>query len=392
MQRSSDRIHVSHVGRLSSDNEVFEEEERKRSRGLPFDEAAYPGLLRGAILEVVQRQLATGIDTISDGEFGRLRTYPYYQRRLDGIEYRECAPGEFGATIFKTRERERFAGFYDQADRERYKAGAPSNRNMRIIASGPLRNKDTSELEGELARFRSVLDEAGAEGKDAFFPAIAPGWLDHFIFNEHYGSEEEFIYALAEIMQPEYEAITNAGFVVQIDDPGLPDAWATFVPQLTVEQYRKRSRLRVEALNHALRNVPEDRVRYHLCWGSWNGPHVDDLPFVHVVDLMLEVKAQGYSFEFGNVRHEHEWKIWKDTKLPDGKILIPGVVSHRTMSVEHPEVVADRLITFANLVGRENVMAGADCGMGIRIHHEIGWAKLEAAAAGAALASKQLWG
>ncbi len=262
---------------------------------------------------------------------------------------------------------------------------------MMIVAVDELRNKDTTVLEDELARFRSVIDEVGVQDRDAFFPVIAPGWLDHFIFNQHYKSEEEFIYALAEIMRPEYEAVAAAGFVVQIDDPGLPDAWATFVPEPPIEEYRKRSRLRVEALNHALRNIPEDRVRYHLCWGSWNGPHVDDLPFKHVVDLMLEVKAQAYSFEAGNVRHEHEWKIWRDVKLPEGKILIPGVVSHRTNSVEHPEVVADRLINFANLVGRENVMAGADCGMGIRIHHEIGWAKLEAMAAGAAEASRQLW-
>ncbi len=391
MQRSLDRIHVSHVGRVSSGNEVFEAEERKKSRGQPYDEAAYPGLLRQAIAEVVRHQVDVGIDTISDGELGRLRTYPYYQRRLDGIEYRECKPGEFGATIFKTRERERFAKFYEEADRQRYEAGAPSNRAMMIVAVDELRNKDTTVLEDELARFRSVIDEVGVQDRDAFFPVIAPGWLDHFIFNQHYKSEEEFIYALAEIMRPEYEAVAAAGFVVQIDDPGLPDAWATFVPEPPIEEYRKRSRLRVEALNHALRNIPEDRVRYHLCWGSWNGPHVDDLPFKHVVDLMLEVKAQAYSFEAGNVRHEHEWKIWRDVKLPEGKILIPGVVSHRTNSVEHPEVVADRLINFANLVGRENVMAGADCGMGIRIHHEIGWAKLEAMAAGAAEASRQLW-
>jgi len=392
MLRSDDRIHVSHAGRLSSDNEAFEAEERKKSRGQPYDEAAYPGLLRNAVADIVQRQIDVGIDAISDAELGRLRTFPYYQRRLNGIEYRACKPGEFGATIFKTRERERFASYYEDADRARYEAGAPSNRTMMIICNGPLQNKDTSVLEDELARFRAVVTEVGAQDRDAFFPVIAPGWLDHFIFNEFYKTEEEFIYALAEIMRPEYEAIAAAGFIVQIDDPGLPDAWATFIPEPPMEEYRKRSRLRVEALNHALRNIPEDRVRYHLCWGSWNGPHVDDLPFVNVVDLMLEVKAQAYSFEAANVRHEHEWKVWRDVKLPDGKILIPGVVSHRTNSVEHPEVVADRLINFANLVGRENVIAGTDCGMGIRIHHEIGWAKLEAMVEGSALASKTLWG
>lgn len=393
MQRSNDRIHVTHAGRVASFSKVFEEADKARARNLPYDEAGYPQLLRDATRGVVRRQLDIGVDAISDGELGRLRTWPYYSRRLMGIDYRECRPGEVGATIFKTRERQRFAEYYEEADRARFAAGAPSRRDMLIVCTGPLQSKGTAELQAELVRFREILGELDAGGRDAFFPVIAPGWLDHFIFDEHYHNEEAFIYALAEVMRPEYEAIVNAGFIVQIDDPGLPDAWATFIPEPPLEEYRRRSRVRIEALNHALRNVPEDRVRYHLCWGSWNGPHVDDLPFIHVVDLMLQVKAQGYSFEAANVRHEHEWKIWRDVKLPEGKILIPGVVSHRTNTVEHPEVVADRLINFANLVGRENVMAGTDCGMGGgRIHPEIGWAKLEASIAGAALASRTLWG
>ena len=393
MQRSDDRIHVTHTGRLAPTSKAFEEADRHKARSEPYDEAAYPGLLVGAIRQVVQRQLALGIDAISDGELGRLRTFPYYSRRLSGIEYRACRPGEFGATIFKTRERERFREYYEEADRARYAAGAPSRRDMMIVCNGPLTSKGTAELESELKRFREILATENAAGRDAFFPVIAPGWLDHFIFNEYYRSEEEFIHALAEVMRPEYEAIVAAGFIVQIDDPGLPDSWATFIPEPPLEDYRRRSRVRIEALNHALRGIPEDRVRYHLCWGSWNGPHVDDLPFKHVADLMLEVKAQAYSFEAGNVRHEHEWKIWREVKLPPGKILIPGVVSHRTNTVEHPEVVADRLLNFARLVGRENVMAGTDCGMGGgRIHAEIGWAKLESSIAGAALASQELWG
>ena len=393
MRRSLDRIHCSHSGRVSG-NEAFEAEDRKRSRGEPVDEAGYAARLVEAVTEVVARQIDVGIDAVSDGELGRVRTWPYYQRRLDGIEYRACAPGEFGSTIYKLRERARFAKYYEETDRARFDAGGPTRKEMRIICTAPLKNKDTSVLQDELGRFRSVIKKLKAEDRDAFFPVIAPGWLDHFIFNEYYKSEEEFIYALAEIMRPEYEAIVDAGFLVQIDDPGLTDAWATFNPAPPLEEYRKRSRLRVEALNHALRNVPEDRVRYHLCWGSWTGPHIDDLPFKDIVDVMLEVKAQAYSFEAGNVRHEHEWKIWRDLKLPEGKILIPGVVSHRTFTVEHPEVVADRLINFANLVGRENVMAGTDCGMGLRVgaFAEIGWAKLEMMVKGAELASKQLWG
>jgi len=393
MQRSSNRIHVTHAGRLASFSKEFEDADRARARSQPYDEVRYPQLLRAATRGVIERQLALGIDAISDGELGRLRTWPYYARRVSGIEYRQCRPGEVGSTIFKTRERQRFAEYYEEADRARYAAGAPSRRDMMIVCNGPLVSKGTSELQAELARFREILTSVNATGHDAFFPVIAPGWLDHFIFNEYYKSEEEFIHGLAGVMRPEYEAIVAAGFIVQIDDPGLPDTWATYIPEPPLEEYRRRSRLRVEALNAALHNVPEERVRYHLCWGSWNGPHVDDLPFRHVVDLMLQVQAQGYSFEAGNVRHEHEWKIWRDVQLPAGKILIPGVVSHRTNTIEHPEVVADRLVNFANLVGRENVMAGTDCGMGGgRIHAEIGWAKLESSIAGAALASQRLWG
>jgi len=393
MHRSDHRILVSHAGRLAPTSQSFEEADRSKSRGQPYDEAAYPRLLEDATREVIQRQIDIGVDTLSDGELGRLRTWPYYAARLAGIEHRACRPGEFGSTIFKTRERQRFKGYYEEADRARYAAGAPTNKAMMIVCTGPLLSKGTAELESELRRFRGILDTLAVGERDAFFPVIAPGWLDHFIFNEYYKSEEEFIYALAEVMRPEYEAIVKAGFIVQIDDPGLPDSWATFIPEPPLPEYRKRSRVRVEALNHALRNIPQDRVRYHMCWGSWNGPHVDDLPLKHVVDLMLEVNAQGYSFEAGNVRHEHEWKIWRDVKLPAGKILIPGVVSHRTNTIEHPEVVADRLLNFANLVGRENVIAGTDCGMGGgRIHADIGWAKLEASVAGAQLASQQLWG
>jgi 5-methyltetrahydropteroyltriglutamate--homocysteine methyltransferase len=392
MKRSDDRILVTHAGRLSSDNEEFERIEFRKSRGEEIADEIYIPMLETAIKEVIQRQVETGVDVISDGELGRRRTYAYYRHRMDGIVYRECKPGEFGATIFNTRERRRFSKYYQKADEDRYKDGAPSRRDMRMVAVDELRAKDTAMLEEELDRFRRILTELDLNDRDAFFPVISPGWLDHFIFNEHYKSEEEFIFALAEMMRPEYEKIVEKGFIVQVDAPDLPDAWATFVPEITLEDYRKRSMLRVEALNHSLRNIPEEMVRYHLCWGSWNGPHMDDIPFRDVVDLMLKVKAQGYSFEAGNVRHEHEWKIWRDVKLPDGKILLPGVVSHRTNTIEHPEVVSDRLQNFANLVGRENVMASTDCGMGGgRIPHEIGWAKLETMVEGSALASKQLW-
>lgn len=393
MKHSEDRILVSHAGRLSPQNREFREMEQRKSRGEDVPDEVYLPLLEEAIREMVKRQVDMGVDVISDGEAGRFNTFAKYGKRIDGIVYRECAPGEVGAAVFDSRERRTFPEFYDAADRQRFKEGAPTNNQMRMVAVDSLQPKNIDIVQTEIARFRKVLTELGLDDRDAFLPMMSPGWLHHFIWDEHYNDEEEFLFALAEVMRPEYEAIVDAGFIVQLDGPDLPDKWATLVPNITLEEYRKKAKMRVDATNHALRNIPEEMVRYHLCWGSWNGPHIDDIPFRDVVDLMLEIKAQGYSFEAGNVRHEHEWKIWEDVKLPDGKILIPGVVSHRTNSIEHPEVVAYRLENFANCVGRENVIAGTDCGMGGgRLLHEIGWAKMEAMVDGSALASKHLWG
>jgi 5-methyltetrahydropteroyltriglutamate--homocysteine methyltransferase len=220
--------------------------------------------------------------------------------------------------------------------------------------------------------------------------AIAPGSCGR-IPNEYYASEEALMFACAEAMRVEYQAIIDAGFVLQLDDPALATSWDMINPEPSVVDYRSFASLRVEALNHALRGLPADRIRYHLCWGSWHGPHVTDIPLRDIIDIVLQVNAQGISFEAGNVRHEHEWKVWGDVKLPDGKLLIPGVVSHATNVIEHPDLVADRLIRFANVVGRENVLASTDCGLGGRVHPDIAWAKLRTLVEGAALASKQLW-
>ena len=216
---------------------------------------------------------------------------------------------------------------------------------------------------------------------------FAPGWLDHFIFNEYYKTEEEFLFALADALREEYRAVVAAGFVLQIDDPGLPDWWDMLKPEPTVEAYRKFARLRIDAVNHALVGIPEEKVRYHLFWGSWHGPHTHDLPLEHIIDLILEVKAQTYSFEAGNVRHEHEWRVWQQAKLPAGKMLMPGVVSHATNLVEHPRLVADRILRYTAIVGRENVIAGTDCGLGGRVHADLAWAKLRTLVEGARLAS-----
>ncbi len=262
----------------------------------------------------------------------------------------------------------------------------------RMIATGPIRAKGTEAIDRELAAFKAAIARAGTKVDEAFFCVIAPGWLDHFIFNEYYKTEEEFIFALAEALREEYRAVVDAGFVLQVDDPGLPDWWDMIKPAISVAEYCDRfAKLRIDALNHALEGIPEAKVRYHLCWGSWHGPHTHDLPLEHITDLLLRVNAQTYSFEAANVRHEHEWKVWKDVELPDGKMLMPGVVSHATNLVEHPELVADRIMRFAEVVGRENVIAGTDCGLGMRVHAEIAWAKLAALVEGARLASKALW-
>jgi 5-methyltetrahydropteroyltriglutamate--homocysteine methyltransferase len=392
MKRSSDRIRTTHAGRLP----VSPGLENLPVR-LYLGEVVDPAIIADGIAHAVNKQLDVGIDCIGDGEFWKARDFIYYSRHLTGIERRPLKAGETGSTRTNTRERDEFVQFYKDSD----KAGTifyvpgerptPPEREC-TVARGPIKSKGTAALAQEIAAFKAALAKAGRAVDETFFCVIAPGWLDHFIYNEYYKTDEEFIFALAEALREEYLAIVNAGFILQIDDPGLVDWWDMIKPALSVEEYRdKFARLRVEAINHALKGIPEDRVRYHLCWGSWHGPHTHDLPFEHIVGLMLQVKAQCYSFEAANVRHEHEWKLWQDVKLPDGKILLPGVVSHSTNLIEHPELVAERIVRFAGAVGRDNVLAGTDCGLGGRVHTEIAWAKLGALVEGARLASKMLW-
>jgi 5-methyltetrahydropteroyltriglutamate--homocysteine methyltransferase len=261
----------------------------------------------------------------------------------------------------------------------------------RVVARGPVKSKGPAAINRQIDAFKAAIARAGVPVEEAFIPVLAPGWLDHFIFNEYYKTEEEFVFALAEAIGEEYRAVVAAGFVLQIDDPGLPDWWDMIKPAPTVQAYHRFAKLRIDAVNHALAGIPEEKVRYHLCWGSWHGPHTHDLPLEHIIDLIAEVKAQTYSFEAGNVRHEHEWRVWQTAKLPPGKMLMPGVVSHATNLVEHPQLVADRILRYAAIVGRDNVIAGTDCGLGGRVHADLAWAKLGALVEGARLASKTLW-
>jgi 5-methyltetrahydropteroyltriglutamate--homocysteine methyltransferase len=281
-------------------------------------------------------------------------------------------------------EQRAFAEFYDAS-------GIVPSAASRPCCIGPVGYGGLDVMRRDAGNLRAAADAAGID--EAFMTSIAVGTVETFCRGQDafYKNAEAFLGAVAEAMAVEYRAIVDAGFVLQLDDPGLPDTWDMLDPHPSLAEYKRYAMLRVEALNQALRDIPEDRVRYHICWGSWHGPHTTDLPLRDIVEVMLRVKAQAYSIEAGNVRHEHEYKLWREVTLPDGKILIPGVVSHATNVVEHPELVADRIIAYADAVGRENVIAGTDCGLGGRVHPQIARAKLEALSEGARLATRRLW-
>ncbi len=386
MKHSTDRILTTHAGRLDGPRDLREMTFGFMSGRGP-DLATVMARVQSGITETIRKQADAGIDIISDGELGKVGFgYAYYGRRLSGLGTRKVQPGETGWMGGNTGERVEFAEFYKDLNFEQF---LPPERT---ICNGPITYIGQQEVANDIALFKRALAEAGARAEETFLCVLAPGWLEHFFHNEYYPNDEEYLFALADAMKHEYKAIVDAGFILQLDDPALPDTYDMIVPTPTIADYRKFAEVRIEALNHALAGLPEDRVRYHICWGSWHGPHTHDLPLKHLVDLMLKVKAGAYSVEAANPRHAHEWKVWKDVKLPDGKILIPGVVSHASNVVEHPELVADRIALYAGLVGRENVIAGTDCGLGLRVHPQIAWAKLKALSEGAAMATKQLWG
>ena len=292
-------------------------------------------------------------------------------------------------TMPNRRDWQKFKDFYQDPESTGTLLGSAARRGTRRpVCAAPIKYVGHAAIAADIANLKKAMAAAGAE--EGFMCSIGPG---SFARGEdlYYKTEEEFVFAAADAMHEEYKAIVDAGIVLQIDDPSLPDNWDMINPEPPLGEFKKFERVRIDALNHALRGLPADRIRFHICWGSWHGPHTTDIPLHDIVDLVLRVNAAAYSVEAGNVRHEHEWRVWKDVKLPDGKLLIPGVVSHATNIVEHPQVVADRIVRYANIVGRENVIAGTDCGFGGRIHPQIAWAKLEALAAGARLATKELW-
>ena len=392
MQKSTTRIRTSHVGRLPPPK-GWEDMPARLANAEVIDSGEIASHVVPAIAETVKKQVEIGIDCINDGEFWTARSLAHYAAHFTGLEARPVKVGEPPTTRHSTRERDEFRDFYADMDKLGTLFFVPGEKPMppmteRVIARGPVKSRGPQAINREIDAFRTAIDRSGSKVEEAFIAVLAPGWLDHFIFNEYYNTDEEFLFALAEAVREEYRAVVSAGFVLQIDDPGLPDWWDMIKPEPTVEEYRKFAKLRIEAVNHALVGIPEEKVRYHLCWSSWHGPHTHDLPLEHIVDLVLAVKAQTYSFEAGNVRHEHEWRAWQEVKVPPGKILMPGVVSHATNLVEHPQLVADRILRYTAIVGRENVIASTDCGLGGRVHAELAWAKLRALVEGAQLASK----
>jgi len=380
MRRSAAKILTTHVGALPSPPTTW------------GDKVA-DSVLRTAVRDVVAAQLAAGTDVVNEGEITKGGNWvTFINSRLSGFV---GVPAEGTAALLRSSaDWKEFDDFYAKAlaggTLFEQTASAPVQTSgiRDWICREPIRYTGLKALQREIDLLKGALGSHAAS--DAFLTTTAPASIEVGRKNEHYKSEEEFVYALAEALQVEYETIAKAGLNVQIDDAWLPALWDRIGIEMGLPAYKRYCMLRVEALNHALRNVPEEQVRYHLCWGSWHGPHKHDIPLADLVDVMLKVKAQAYLFEAANARHEHEYTLWERVKLPAGKILAPGVVTHATPIVEHPELVSQRIQRFARLVGRENVIASTDCGLGLRCHPQIAWAKLEALSEGAALASKAL--
>jgi 5-methyltetrahydropteroyltriglutamate--homocysteine methyltransferase len=388
MKRSTARILTTHVGSLIRPPALIEflrtQQERK-----PVDEAAFATCLTSSVADVVRQQAEAGVDVVSDGEFGKTISWSQYAlERLSGFERR---PLKAGANPFaRGADRTRFAEFYAELDAR----DAPATQSE-AACIGPIAYTGQAALQRDIDNLNAALAKFPAV--EAFLPVAAPASVIPDRKNEYYASEDDCLQAIAEAMRTEYRMIVDAGFLVQLDDARTAVTFDRMVPPASFADYRDWVARYVEVVNHALEGIPEDRVRYHVCWGSWPGPHTTDVPLRDIVDLILKVRVGAYVIEGANPRHEHEWKVWQNVKLPAGKVLIPGVISHATNIVEHPELVCERIVRLAKLVGRENVIAGTDCGfaqspMYRRVHPSIMWAKLEALAAGAQLASMELWG
>jgi 5-methyltetrahydropteroyltriglutamate--homocysteine methyltransferase len=382
MKRSEHRILTTHVGSLIRPPDL-----RELAAAAEVDPAngdRYRTRLCEAVADVVQRQAQVGIDIVSDGEFGKPSWSGYVLKRISGFESR---PDQKLPLPWLGRDRERFREAIAQ-DLPWILTGVPAD-----VCVSPIAYFDRAPIERNIQNFQAALSAVRVE--EAFLTAVAPASTAFNGVNEHYPNEKEYIYAIADALREEYQAVYQSGLLLQVDDAVLANMYDELV-QESPQCYLEWANLRVEALNHALAGIPEDRVRYHVCFGSWHVPHSSDAPLEEIVDLILKVRVGAYSIEAANVRHEHEWRVWENSKLPPGKILIPGVITHHTVTVEHPQVVADRIVRFARLVGRENVIAGTDCGfaqaeMIQRVHPTVMWAKFESLVQGAEIATRTLW-
>ncbi|HEY4861210.1 MAG TPA: cobalamin-independent methionine synthase II family protein [Xanthobacteraceae bacterium] len=387
MKLSTDRILTTHVGSLPRPDGLFEMMLAKMD-GKAVDEKAYAERVRRAVEDSVKQQVGAGLDVVSDGEMGKPSFITYAAQRLGGLEKREgVRPSPFS----NTRETRDFPEYYQSAVAEQVSA---RRRRALMVCAGPISYKGHEQLKAELDLLKFALD--GVNATEAFVPAIAPSNIETTTPNEYYKTEEEYVFAIAQAMREEYQAIVQAGFLLQIDDPFLITYYITR-PDLSVADCRKWAELRVEALNAAIAGIPADRIRFHTCYSINMGPRVHDMQLRDIIDIILKVRAGGYSFEAANPRHEHEWQEWKRVKLPDDKVLMPGVITQSTVLVEHPELVAQRIARYADIVGRERVIASADCGFASfagsnEVHPSIVWAKFAALVEGARIASNRLWG
>jgi 5-methyltetrahydropteroyltriglutamate--homocysteine methyltransferase len=385
MKRSEDRILTTHVGSLIRPKEL--RDAAAAARTAPENRQGYEALLRQSVDDVVKMQAKVGIDIVDDGEYGKANWANYILDRVTGFELR---PQELRPVLWLGRDLQRFP--------EVMKAEFPFVPSMEAglptrACVAPIQYRDTGSIQRDIQNLKAALKSVAVE--EAFLPVVAPASAAYDGVNEYYPSEKEYVYAMADALRQEYRAIYESGLLLQVDDAVLANMYDHLV-QKSPENYREWAGLRIDALNHALEGIPEGRIRYHVCFGSWHVPHLADAPLEEIVGFILSVRAGAYSIEAANPRHEHEWRVWESRKLPDGKILIPGVVTHHTITVEHPRLVADRILRFARIVGRENVIAGTDCGFAQaetvrRVPPSVMWAKFEALVAGARLASQELW-
>jgi 5-methyltetrahydropteroyltriglutamate--homocysteine methyltransferase len=386
MKLSTDRLLTTHVGSLPRPDDLFEMM-LDRMDGKPVDEKAYAERVRKAVADSVKQQVDAGLDVVSDGEMGKPSFITYAAERLDGLEKRE---GTRPSPFSNTRETRDFPEYYQSAVAEQVSA---RRRRALMVCAGPIKYKGHAQLKADLDTLKAALGPVKAT--EAFVPAIAPSNIETTTPNEYYPNAEAYVFAIAEAMREEYKAIVDAGFLLQVDDPFLV-TYYIMRPELSIAECRKWAELRVEALNVALKGIPADRVRFHTCYSINMGPRVHDMQLKDIIDVLLKVNAGGFTFEAANPRHEHEWEDWKRVKLPDDKVLLPGVITQSTVLVEHPELVAQRLVRFADVVGRERVIASADCGFASfagsnEVHPSIVWAKFKSLVEGAQIASRKLW-